>query len=188
MNSITFFALVALLQSFTLFDVSSALMTSNVRRSWGLTVLRSSSGSETPTTSQYDLAYEYWMDLNDVVPPTAAAYLTRDACQAKFQNLVNAVKNVDGALAMVKNDPGVLRFKEETVSGSYAAWVRKFEGDGAKAMELCIRAPMILALKEKVVDATKPSDMAQTVFFSYFAVAFRGPTRALQQLIKPLIR
>ena len=126
------------------------------------------------------------MELNDSIPPTAPAYLTEDACQKKFINLVTAVNSVDGALEMLKSDSGVLRFKEETVSGSYAAWVRKFDGDDAKTLELCIRAPMILALKAKVIDEIKDSDVAQTIFFSYFAVIFRAPTKLLQALIKPL--
>ena len=139
-----------------------------------------------PTPAEFDLAYQYWMDQHDGIPPSAVAYLTKEACQLKVQNLVTALDSVSGALEMLKNDPGVLRFKEETVAGSYAAWVRKFEGDDAKALELCIRAPMILALKAKVVDEIKPSDVAQTIFFSYFAVAFRAPTKLLQMVIKPL--
>ena len=55
------------------------------------------------------------MDQNDGVPVTAPAYLTKEACDGKFQNLVNAVNSIDGALEMMKNDPGVLRFREETV-------------------------------------------------------------------------
>lgn len=144
--------------------------------------------SASPTIADNDLAYEYWMDLNDVIPSTAPAFLTKDACIRKFQNLVVATGTTNGALAMLKNDPGVLRFKEETVTESYAAWVRKFDGDKEKTLELCIRAPMILALKAKVVDSTKESDVYQTIFFSYFAVAFRAPTKLLQTLIKPLFK
>lgn len=160
----------------------------SLRSSSSTTALYATTKSMKPTADEFDLAYQCWMELNDGIPATAPAYLTKEACNGKFQNLVNAVYSVDGALEMLKSDPGVLRFREETVVGSYAAWVRKFDGDETKAMELCIRAPMILALKEKVVDATKPSDLSQTIFFSYFAVAFRGPTKFLQMLIKPLFK
>ena len=166
----------------------SGFRIADFRSSLSSTALHSSTKSMQPSAAEFNFAYECWMDQNDGVPVTAPAYLTKEACDGKFQNLVNAVNSIDGALEMMKNDPGVLRFREETVVGSYAAWVRKFDGDETKAMELCIRAPMILALKEKVVDATKPSDLSQTIFFSYFAVAFRGPTKFLQMLIKPLFK
>lgn len=159
-----------------------------ISRSYKHTELFSSRRALSPSATENDLAYEYWMDMNDMIPPTAPAFLTKEGCINKFQNLVVATGNIDGALAMLKNDPGVLRFREETIVESYAAWKRKFDGDETKTLELCIRAPMILALKAKVVDATKESDVAQTIFFSYFAVAFRGPTKFLQMLIKPLVK
>jgi hypothetical protein len=159
-----------------------------IARPYKYTELFSTRGALSPSATENDLAYEYWMDMNDMIPPTAPAFLTKEGCIKKFQNLVEATGNINGALAMLKNDPGVLRFREETVVESYAAWKRKFDGDESKTLELCIRAPMILALKAKVVDATKESDVAQTIFFSYFAVAFRGPTKLLQMLIKPLVK
>ena len=181
-------SLIKFFSCLNLINEISAFRVADFRSSLSSTALHLSSKSMQPSAAQYNFAYDCWMDQNDGVPVTAPAYLTKEACDGKFQNLVNAVNSIDGALEMLKNDPGVLRFREETVVGSYAAWVRKFDGDESKALELCIRAPMILALKEKVVDATKPSDLSQTIFFSYFAVAFRGPTKFLQMLIKPLFR
>jgi hypothetical protein len=63
---------------------------------------------------------------------------------------VKAVNSVEGALAIMNNDASVLRFREETIAQSYEAWVRKFDGDSSKALDLVIRAPMILAIKAKV--------------------------------------
>jgi hypothetical protein len=84
------------------------------------------------------------------MPVTAPSYLTRESCNIKFQNLVKAVNSVEGALAIMNNDASVLRFREETIAQSYEAWVRKLDGDSSKALDLVIRAPMILAIKAKV--------------------------------------
>ena len=186
MNSLILGTFLALLSCSFFITKTSAFRPRNSRRSQIFTALDASARAIAPTPAEFDLAYQYWMDQHAGIPTTAQAYLTKEACQVKVQNLVTALNNVNGALEMLKNDPGVLRFKDETVSGSYAAWVRKFDGDETKALELCIRAPMILALKSKVVDEIKESDVAQTIFFSYFAVAFRIPTKFIQSLIKPL--
>jgi hypothetical protein len=182
------YSIVQLLSCVAFLQVAMSYIVPSSRIRYSKAKMSAVTKSSSPSTADNDLAYEYWMDLNDVIPSTAPAFLTKDACIRKFQNLVVATGSVDGALDMLKNDPGVLRFKEETVSESYAAWVRKFDGDKEKTLELCIRAPMILALKAKVVDATKESDVYQTIFFSYFAVAFRAPTKFLQTLIKPLFK
>jgi len=129
-------------------------------------------------------AYQYWLSLNSRMPVTAPSYLTRESCNIKFQNLVKAVNSVEGALAIMNNDASVLRFREETIAQSYEAWVRKLDGDSSKALDLVIRAPMILAIKAKAVDQ---GELGQTIFFSYVTVVFRAPTKALQMLLKNVI-
>eukprot|EP00596_Hydrurales_sp_CCMP1899_P002905 CAMPEP_0119035318 /NCGR_PEP_ID=MMETSP1177-20130426/2247_1 /TAXON_ID=2985 /ORGANISM="Ochromonas sp, Strain CCMP1899" /LENGTH=84 /DNA_ID=CAMNT_0006993371 /DNA_START=367 /DNA_END=621 /DNA_ORIENTATION=+ len=84
----------------------------------------------------------------------------------------------------MNNDASVLRFREETIAQSYEAWVRKLDGDSSKALDLVIRAPMILAIKAKAVDQ---GELGQTIFFSYVTVVFRAPTKALQMLLKNVI-
>lgn len=103
-----------------------------------------------PSVDDSEKAYQFWMILNDRMPETAPSYLNRISCDIKFKNLVKAVNSVEGALAIMNNDASVLRFREETIVQSYEAWVRKLDGDSSKALELVIRAPMILAIKAKV--------------------------------------
>lgn len=168
--------------------VNKNLAISSIRKSSAYVNHMSTTDRPLPTVLECDLAYDSWMKLYDTIPMTAPNYLTKEACIKKFCNLAKASGDTVGALAMVANDPGVLRFREETVSESYSAWLRKFDGDEQKTLELCVRAPMILALKSKVVDEAKESDVYQTIFFSYVAVVFRGPTKALQMLLKVIFR
>ena len=172
----------------TISFVNKNLASSNTRKSSPCVRQMSTTDRPLPTVVECDLAYDSWMKLYDTIPMTAPNYLTKEACIKKFRNLAKASGDSAGALAMVANDPGVLRFKEETVSESYSAWLRKFDGDKQKTLELCVRAPMILALKSKVVDEAKEADVYQTIFFSYVAVVFRGPTKALQMLLKLIFR
>jgi hypothetical protein len=148
---ITGLAFLIVLSTLPTFSTSFALKTSHSRVLERKTSLFSTTNKLTTTAAEADLAYEYWMDDMKGIPETAPAYLSREQLTGKFDNLVKTVNSVEGALAMLKNDASVLKFQEERISESYAAWCRRLEGDDAKALELCIRAPMILALKAKVV-------------------------------------
>ncbi|KAJ1383806.1 hypothetical protein B484DRAFT_460156 [Ochromonadaceae sp. CCMP2298] len=139
-----------------------------------------------PSAEQHATAFKYWVDLNGSMKETAPNFLTTEKCRSKFGSLAATVGTIEGALLITQADPGILNFSEERVAESYAAWCAKLESP-EKVLELCIRNPPVLSLRARAVEQTTTGDVAQTIFWSYFAVTTRPVSLALGKAIRSII-
>lgn len=135
------------------------------------------------TNDQNGEAYDAWFSLNGRMKETAPNYLTKEKAKVKFANVVTAVGSVEDALRIVKTDPTVLNYREATVSEAFAAWSVALDSN-EKTVELCVRNPPVLSFRADAIENINPGDLAQTQFWSYFAVATRPLTVGLQKLIR----
>jgi hypothetical protein len=139
-----------------------------------------------PSAEQHATAFGYWFDLNGRMKPTAPNFLTAEKCAIKFASLAATVGTVEGALDITKTDPTILNYDVLRVEESYAAWCLKLESP-EKVLELCKRNPPVLSLRARAVETTGPGDVAQTIFWSYFAVATRPLSLSLGKAIRSFI-
>jgi hypothetical protein len=138
----------------------------------------------TISDDQQKEAYEAWQNINSWMKTTAPNYLTAEECSTKFQSLAVTVKSTSDALSIVKTDPTVLNYNAERVSEAYRAWLDKFEGKEQDIMALILRNPPILSLSGKSISSCGPSEIAQTQFWSYFAVVTRPLTVGIQKIFR----
>ena len=132
-----------------------------------------------------DNAYEIWNNANDFLPESAPSYLSSRDVHIKFSQISNILKSPEQALILINNDPTVFSFSIDRIKESYEAWCEKLESE-EKALMLVQMNPPILALSEKNVLEAGPDLIAQTYFWSYYAVATRPLGKAILQLLKPL--
>ena len=132
-----------------------------------------------------DNAYEIWSNANDFLPESAPSYLSQNDVNIKFSEISNILKSPEQAIILINNDPTVFSFSIDRIKESYEAWCEKLESE-EKALKMVQMNPPLLALSEKNVLDAGPDLIAQTYFWSYYAVATRPVGKAILQLLKPL--
>lgn len=134
------------------------------------------------TGDQEKEAYEAWLELFGWMKTSAPNFLTKQECSENFKNLAETIKSVNDALNIIKVDPTVLNYKKDRVTESYNAWLTKFDDNHDRLQELILRNPPILSLSEVAITACGPPEIAQTLFWSYFAVMTRPLTLGIQKI------